>query len=278
MTHIHVPDGVLPVWLWGGGWVAAIALLLVADRSSRHLEARRRLPLVGVVSALVIVAMSSEVVPIAYHMNLTVLAGALLGPSLSIISAFVVQVVLAALGHGGVTIVGLNTLMTASEMLLGWALLQGGLRLLGTKRAAPVAAAATVATLAVTTTMLVGLIAVSGTLGATERETGALDPESLTFASPFSEGALRIGLFSGGEHGHEDVHEHALGDAEHAEALGLARFATVVYTLGSIGWVLEALVTAAIVAYLARVRPSLLVQPRAPAAVFPAPAEHHGGA
>lgn len=278
MTHIHVPDGVLPMWLWGGGWAAAITLLLIADRASRGLDARRRLPLVGVVSALVIVAMSSEVVPIAYHMNLTVLAGALLGPSLSIVSAFVVQVVLAALGHGGVTIVGLNTLMTASEMLLGWALLQGGIRLFGIGRAGAVAAAATIATLAVTTTLLVGLVAVSGTLEATERETGALDPGNLTFASPFSEGALRVGLFSGGEHAHEDEAEHAAGDTEHGEALGLARFATVVYTLGSIGWVLEAFVTAAIVGYLARVRPSLLVQPRAPAAVLPAPAEHHGGA
>lgn len=274
MTHIHIPDGVLPMWLWAGGWIAAVVLLVLADRASRRVDARRRLPLVGVVSALVIVAMSSEVVPIAYHMNLTVLAGALLGPSLSIVSAFVVQVVLAALGHGGVTIVGLNTLLTASEMLLGWALLQGGVRLLGAKRAALVAAAATVATLAVTTTMLVGLVAASGTLAATERETGALDPENLTFASPFSEGALRIGLFSGGEHAHAAEH----GEGEHGEALGLARFATVVYALGSIGWVLEALVTAAIVGYLARVRPSLLVQPRAPAAVLPSPVEHHGGA
>lgn len=272
MTHIHVPDGVLPVWLWSSGWLAALALLLVADRASRRLEARRRLPLIGVVSALVIVAMSSEVVPIAYHMNLTVLAGALLGPSLSVVSAFVVQVVLAALGHGGVTNVGLNTLLTASEMLLGWALLQGGVRLLGTRRAALAAAAATVVTLAATTTMLVGLIAISGTLGATERETGALDPDNLVFASPFGEGVLHIGLFSGGE-------EHADEEDGHAhEALGLARFATVVYTLGSIGWMLEAFVTAAIVGYLARVRPSLLVRPRAPAAVLPAPAEHHGGA
>ncbi len=30
MTHIHVPDGVLPVWLWGSGWVVAVALLLIA--------------------------------------------------------------------------------------------------------------------------------------------------------------------------------------------------------------------------------------------------------
>ncbi|MDI6692324.1 MAG: energy-coupling factor ABC transporter permease [Anaerosomatales bacterium] len=270
MTHIHIPDGVLPVWLWGGGWMLAILALLVADRASRRYETRRRLPLVGIVSALVIVAMSSEVVPIAYHMNLTVLAGALLGPALAVVSAFVVQVVLAALGHGGVTIIGLNTLMTAAEMCLGWALLQGGIRLFGLPRAGRVAAAATVLTLFVTTTLLVGIVALSGVTQATGRETGALDPQNLTFASPFSEGVVHVGLFSGGE-SHEQPPETGSG-------LGLKRFATVVYTLGSIGWVLEALVTAAIVSYLSRVRPSLLVQPRALAPVRPAPAEHHGGA
>lgn len=269
MTHIHIPDGVLPVWLWGSGWLLAIAALLVADRASRRHETRRRLPLVGIVSALVIVAMSSEIVPIAYHMNLTVLAGALLGPALSVVSAFVVQVVLAALGHGGVTIVGLNTFLTATEMCVGWALLQGLLRVSGLRRAGASAAAATVLTLSLATTLLVGLVAVSGTTEATGRETGALDPEDLTFASPFSAGVLHIGLFSGGEHDEADSPE---------AGLGLTRFATVVYALGSIGWVLEALVTAAIVGYLARVRPSLLMEPRTPAPIRPAPAEHHGGA
>lgn len=269
MTHLHIPDGVLPVWLWGGGWLLAVAALLVADRASRRYETRRRLPLVGIVSALVIVAMSSEIVPLAYHMNLTVLAGALLGPALSVVSAFIVQVVLAALGHGGVTIIGLNTLMTATEMCVGWALLHGLLRVFGLRRAGQAAAVATVLTLFFATTLLVGLVAISGTTEATKRDAGALDPENLTFASPFSTGVVHVGLFSGGEH--EETAGHEAG-------LGLKRFATVVYTLGSIGWVLEALVTAAIVGYLARVRPSLLIEPRAPAPVRPAPAEHHGGA
>jgi hypothetical protein len=125
-----------------------------------------------------------------------------------------------------------------------------------------------VLTLFVTTTLLVGLVAASGVTEATGRETGALDPQDLTFASPFSEGVVRVGLFSGGER--EEEHGAETG-------LGLTRFATVVYTLGSIGWVLEALITAAIVGYLARVRPSLLIEPRAPAPVRPAPVEHHGG-
>ena len=36
------------------------------------------------------------------------------------------------------------------------------------------------------------------------------------------------------------------------------RFAAVVYALGSIGWVIEALVTAWILGYIARVRPGLV--------------------
>ena len=66
-----------------------------------------------------LVGMSSEIIPIAYHINLTVLAGILLGPWLSIISAVIVNVMLALLGHGGVTVIGLNTLVISTEMIAG---------------------------------------------------------------------------------------------------------------------------------------------------------------
>ncbi len=245
MSHIHIPDGVLPVWLWLGGWIVAIVLVGLASRRSGSIDVRRKVPLVGIVSALVLVAMSSEIVPIAYHINLTVVAGVLLGPQLAIVSAFVVQVVLALLGHGGVTVIGLNTLMTATEMLLGWALFRGLVAIVGRKRVGLASGVATVVTLAITTTLLVGLVAVSGVGAATARETGALDPRNLTFASPFSGGVVSVGLFSGGE-------------AATAPAVGLKRFATIVYTLGPIGWLIEALVTAAVLGYVARVRPSLV--------------------
>ncbi|TDB36963.1 MAG: hypothetical protein D9V44_10710 [Actinobacteria bacterium] len=263
MSHIHIPDGVLPVWLWLGGWIISAGLVWFASSRSRGADVRRKVPLVGIISALVLVSMSSEIVPIAYHINLTVVAGVLLGPQLAIVSAFVVQVVLALLGHGGVTVIGLNTLMTMTEMLLGWALFRGLVRLLGRTRVRTASGIATVVTLVVTTTLLVGVIAVSGVTGATARETGALDPQNLTFASPFSSGIVGVGLFSGGE-------------PATAPAVGLRRFAAIVYTLGPIGWLIEALVTAAILGYVARVRPSLIFEgPLAPTERV-LPGDEHG--
>ncbi|MHB1477319.1 MAG: energy-coupling factor ABC transporter permease, partial [Coriobacteriia bacterium] len=159
MSHIHIPDGVLPWWLWIAGWLAAAALLGIAARRATRTGSRRAVPLIGAVSALVLVSMSSEIVPIAYHVNLTVIAGVLLGPWLGVIAAFIVVLVLALLGHGGVTVMGLNTLVIGTEIALGWALVRGGTRLLGIKKIRPVAGIATVLTLALTTTMLVGIVA-----------------------------------------------------------------------------------------------------------------------
>src|SRR5574340_1832298 len=115
LSHVHIPDGVLPLWLWAAGWLAAMLLLAVASRLGARADSRRAVPLVGAVSALVLVSMSSEIVPIAYHINLTVLAGTLLGPWLGVISSFIVVLTLALLGHGGVTVVGLNTLIISTE-------------------------------------------------------------------------------------------------------------------------------------------------------------------
>ena len=248
MSHIHIPDGVLPLWLVAIGWAGAIVLVWYAARRSRTAEVRRKVPLLGVVAALVLVSMSTEIVPIAYHVNLTVVAGVLLGPWLGAIAAFIVVLVLALLGHGGVTVIGLNTLMIATEMALGWGLFQLFVRMLGASRVRWAAAVATVLTLAVTTTLLVGIVALGGG-AATGRETGALDPNSLTFANPFGGGVVAVNTLRG-----EAPSPATSGPAP----LSVGRFAAVVYTLGPIGWVLEALVTAAVLGYAARVRPQLV--------------------
>jgi cobalt/nickel transport system permease protein len=208
-----------------------------------------------------------------------------------------VVLVLALVGHGGITVVGLNTLMIATEMALGWVLVRGGLRLLGSRRVRPVAAVSTVVTLAITTTMLVGIVALAGS-GATARHTGALDVETLEFRNPFSGDLLNVGLLGGHDHEHEESEhetdaahdeEHAAEDEhveEHAdetghdegEALSVSRFATVVYTLGPIGWVLEALVTAGVLGYVVRVRPSLLLRSvNAPPSASARVGDEHGG-
>lgn len=248
MSHIHIPDGVLPVWLWVIGWMLTLVAVRVASSVAKRADVRRKVPLLGVVAALVLVSMSSEIVPIAYHINLTVVAGVLLGPALSVIAAFIIEIVLALLGHGGVTVIGLNTLMIGGEMVLGWALFRLFLRLLGPRRIRWSAGVATVLTLAITTTALVGIVALAGGGAATGRETGALDPASLTFKNPFGAGIFSVNTLRG-----------EVGSAVPADTgLSVGRFAAVVYTLAPIGWLIEALVTAATLGYVARVRPGLL--------------------
>ena len=246
MSHIHIPDGVLPLWLVAAGWVAALALVWLASGRAKRADVRRKVPLLGVVAALVLVSMSTEIVPVAYHVNLTVVAGVLLGPWLGAIAAFIVVIMLALLGHGGVTVIGLNTLMIAAEMALGWGLFRLLARALGRRRVGRAAALATIVTLAITTTALVGLVALAGGGAAAGRETGALDPASLTFADPFSGGIVSVNTLRGAE------------PAASAAPLSVARFAAVVYTLGPIGWLIEALITAAVLSYVARVRPGLV--------------------
>lgn len=262
MSHIHIPDGVLPLWLWVLGWIAALAMVALAARSASRFDARRKVPLLGVVAALMIVGMSSEIVPIAYHVNLSVIGGILLGPALSIVASFIVVIVLALLGHGGVTVIGLNAVVIGTEMVLGWLLFRALVRAFGRPRAALGAGLATVLTLLTTTTLVVGIVWLAGAGEAAERETGALDPGSLRFENPLSGGLFEFGL-SGDGHEHDEEEPDHDGEEEHADdhtELSAARFAAVVYVLGPIGWLLEALVTAGIIGYVARVRPAMVFE------------------
>ena len=119
MTHIHIPDGVLPVWLWVSGFLLMSLFLALSLFRLRKLDMKKKVPLLGALAAVMLVAMSLEILPIAYHLNLSVAAGILLGPSLGFVAAFIVNLMLALVGHGGITVVGLNTLLLGAEALLG---------------------------------------------------------------------------------------------------------------------------------------------------------------
>jgi cobalt/nickel transport system permease protein len=255
LSHLHIPDGILPLWLVAAGWAAAAVLVAIAVGRLTSEGARRRVPLVGAMAALMLVGMSSEIIPIAYHINLTVLAGILLGPWLSIIAALVVDIMLALVGHGGITVVGLNTLVISAEMILGWALFAAFVRVLSQRRAGLAAGLATVLALALSTTVLIGIVALGGPPAAA-RESGAFDPQSLRFDNPFSGGLAGNALLSGGERATGEPH----AEGETSAPLPIVRFATMVYVLGSIGWVIEALITALIVGFVARVRPGLVFE------------------
>ena len=261
MSHLHFPDGVLPWWLIACGWVVTGALLLLVSRQLSEEEQRRRLPLLGVMAAFMLVGMSTEIVPVAYHVNLTVLAGIVLGPGLGLLAAFVVNLILAFFGHGGLTVVGLNTLIIGAECALGsylfrwlfWGLLRNN-RWVGLS-----AGVVTVVTLLISTTLLVSVVGASRVDWASAREMGALDTATFAFVDPFHEGIVASRLLA------PEVHQ----EGEKAGlSLGFADFVKAVVILGAFGWALEALVTGIIVSLLWRLRPGLVATHRAQVSLY----------
>jgi cobalt/nickel transport system permease protein len=118
MVHIEIPDGVLPLWLIALGYVILLPLLYISTRKLEGRDTVRTLPLMAALSAIMLVVMSLELV--FTHVNLSVLSGIVLGPYAAIIAVFVTNVMLSLVGHGGITVVGLNTLLVSTEAVMGF--------------------------------------------------------------------------------------------------------------------------------------------------------------
>lgn len=220
MTHMHIPDGVLPVWIWLMGLLVMAGAIWICVFRLREIDLRKKIPILGAVSAAMLVAMTLEILPLAYHINLSVVAGILLGPALGFLAAFITNLVLALMGHGGVTVMGLNTLLLGSEAVLGHALFflfKGRLSVFWR------AVAVTIATLLITTAALIGIVAVSH-----------VDPDLMM---------------------HTEGHDH--GSAPEGE-LTVTRFAIMVLSLGVFGWIIEAFITGAVIRFISQVKPDLL--------------------
>ena len=112
MSHLHIPDGVLPPLLWASGLALALVLLLLAARLGRG-DAPRQIAYQGALGGLMLAVMSipSPLFALEYCLTLAGPVGVLLGPAAGFQAAFVVCVILALLGHGGLTVVGLNALV-----------------------------------------------------------------------------------------------------------------------------------------------------------------------
>jgi ABC-type Co2+ transport system permease subunit len=254
MTHVMVPDGVLPGWLSAAGWVAAALLLAFALWRLRAQPAARMVPLVGVVTALMVVVMSFELVPIGYEPHFTVLAGMLVGPWYGAIAALLFNLLRALIGDGAFTNIGLNTVITWLEIALGatfWALL----RPLARRRSPSLAAGiATFVSLVLATVAFVGLVALSTVDPGQLVETGAYDVRAGGFSdSPLAGGVLSVRLAEGRP---EDA---GAGQAEASPGVGgFAAFAVAVLVLGAIGALIESVVVGAVTTFISRVRPALL--------------------
>ncbi|HEX2988879.1 MAG TPA: energy-coupling factor ABC transporter permease [Chloroflexota bacterium] len=248
MSHIHIPDGVLPVWLVGAGWLLAIIVLGLVSLRVRHTEPGRQLPLLGVMSALMLVGMSTEIIPIGYHINLSVLAGIVLGPAMSFLAAFIVNLILALFGHGGITVVGLNALVVGVEASLGYYLFSAVWSVLRGRQRTPALSAGIAAFIALvlSSLLMVGVVALSA-IGPSAQASASL-PESLSFQNPFEHGLI------GSEIGRAEEHQ---ADAT-GNSVDVATFAKLVALFGIAGWIAESLLTGAIVGFVHRVRPDLV--------------------
>jgi cobalt/nickel transport system permease protein len=111
-VHLHIPDGVLPVWLWAPGLGLALLLLAFGARLLRG-ASPQRLAYQSALGALMLAAMMVELPlgPLDYHLTLVGPVGVLLGAASVFQVVFVASAVLALVGHGGLTVVGLNALV-----------------------------------------------------------------------------------------------------------------------------------------------------------------------
>ena len=236
MSHIHLPDGVLPIWLWVSGWIVSVLVWTILLRITEKKDVSRRLPLLGMMAAAMVLGASVEILPIAYHVNLAVISGILLGPALIFMATFIVNVILALFGHGGVTVIGLNTLILSMEGVLGYFLFRLFWKVL--KRLTAATFLATFLALAISTFAMIGVVGLGvphyEDLIHQEKGTGIFDFKLLR----------------------EKSDHHEMEDT--GKEVNLKRFVAVVLPLGCLGWILEGVITCLIIRYIHRLRPDLL--------------------
>lgn len=110
---MHISDGVLPLPVVAGGWVITIILLAVTLRwAGKDGYIAKEIPKLSVLTSAFFVAslIHIDIPPSSAHLILNGLLGILLGP-LSYVAMFIGLTLQALLfQHGGLTVIGVNTL------------------------------------------------------------------------------------------------------------------------------------------------------------------------
>ena len=81
MSHLHIPDGLIPLpWILAGIGLTAL-FVCVALFALRKRDRARVVPRIATLSALMLLAMGLPIPVLGYHLNLTVLTGMIAGPA-----------------------------------------------------------------------------------------------------------------------------------------------------------------------------------------------------
>ena len=227
MSHMHLPDGVLPFWLWFSGFIIIALYLIFVRLHFKRSNPGKKYALVGILSALMLVAMSIEVPFIPYHINLAALSGIILGPLLSVVSILVVNIMLAFLGHGGFSVIGLNTLAISTEAIAAYFIFRYLRK--HHKNIFSSAFISTVTALILSTVTAIGIV-----------YSGIHNVET--------------GIHTHDHEKHEEIEHHEESD----KPFDIRKFIAFIFTFGLTGWILEALITAFIINYISQIKPDIL--------------------
>ena len=128
MAHIHLTDGAFTLF-WVIVWWA-LALLIIGSAlyliRRQRIADNRRITIAAFCVAAAFVLSQVEL-PLAggVHISLTPLIGILTGPVIGVLIVFVINILDAAIGHGGWGMIGANTLVGLSEVLVAYGIWRG---------------------------------------------------------------------------------------------------------------------------------------------------------
>jgi cobalt/nickel transport system permease protein len=245
MSHIHIPDGIIPLYIWIPAYLITFGIIFLISKSINKDHVKKLLPLTGVMAALMLIGMSVPLVIIPVHLSLAVLTGILIGPKLGFIVVFVVSLILATFGHGGFTIVGINSLVIGSEVFIGSMLF----KLLGRKRKLIGVVISTVIALIVSIALMFSVVGYAAGFSYAIPHTHVEDEHHEEHLED--------------EH-HEHDHEHLSEAISEVNYLFFTGWIALILIFG-FGVALETIVTALIVMFFYKVRPTLVDSKYSPA-------------
>jgi cobalt/nickel transport system permease protein len=128
MAHIHLPDGTFSIkWIiiW---WIIAFIILGLC---LYWLKKVKKIDNKKITMAAMLTAASFAIFQVSIplfggvHMNLTPLIGILTGPAVGGIIVLIVNILTAATGHGGWSIIGANILVNMTEVTVSYGVYKG---------------------------------------------------------------------------------------------------------------------------------------------------------
>jgi cobalt/nickel transport system permease protein len=124
MAHIHLEDGSFSLFWVIVWWAAAIILVgisLYLLRSEKKTDSRKITIAAFCTAAAFAIFQVSIPVFGGVHINLTPLIGILAGPVIGSLVVLIINILSAAIGHGGWGMIGANTLVNIAEVAVAYA-------------------------------------------------------------------------------------------------------------------------------------------------------------